>query len=275
MGMRIWHQSFTVLQDLPAYAGAMESHLARIMPPGIEVVLHGQKLGTYPGNYPGDDLSYRYLYMMHGHQWVEGALAAEREGFDAYAMCTLMNPLINEIRTLVDIPVVGYGESCFHLASMYGQRFGVLLFIDRLVPLYSGIVADYGLAQNCAGIEGSGLVFADVLAGFADPAPVIERFCEAARRMIRERGADVIIPGEVPMSMLLAVNGINRVDDVPVMDGLATTIKMAAFAVDMKRATGISHSRHGWLNAMPPRERVREVNAFYGVDRLSKIPDGS
>jgi allantoin racemase len=268
MGMRIWHQSFTVLSDLPAYAEAMRVHAGKVVRPDTEVVWHGQLSGTYPGNYPGDDIGYGYLFGMHGNQWIAAGRQAEKEGFDAYAMCTLPNPMLREVRALVNIPVVGLGEAVFHLATMYGQRFGVLLFIDRMVPLYREQVERYGLASRCAAIRASGLGFRDVLAGYSDPAAVIERFKEAARTMIRDDGADVIIPGEVPLSMLLASNGVTRVDDVPVMDTLACSLKMAELMVDLARATGIKHSRHGFFNSVPSDARVDDVQKFYGVDRL-------
>ena len=79
---------------------------------------------------------------------------------------------------------------------------------------------------------------------------------------------DVIIPGEVPLNVLLAINGVNRVDDVPILDGLTATMKMAEMMIDLKRATGITHSRHGWFNGVKSKERVAEVATFYGLDRL-------
>ncbi|MSO77338.1 MAG: racemase [Alphaproteobacteria bacterium] len=265
--MRIWHQSFTVLEDLPAYGERMASHIKRVVGPDTEVVLHGQKPGTYPATYPGDDIAYSALYLMHGNQWIAQALAAERGGFDAYAMCTLPNPLIGEIRTLVDIPVVGYGETCFHLACLYGQRFGVLLFIDRMVPLYREQIRRYGLAERSAGIEPVGFTFQDVLPAFTNPGPLIDRFRVAARRLIAA-GADVIVPGEMPLNVLLASEGVTRVDDVPLIDGLAATMKMAEMMVELRQVSGMTASRQGWFNARPRPERVAEVLAFYGLDRL-------
>jgi Asp/Glu/hydantoin racemase len=152
---------------------------------------------------------------------------------------------------------------------MFGQRFAIMLFIDRMVPLYQEQMRLYGLADRCAGIRASGLTFADILGGFTDPATVIPRLQEAARRIARETGADVVIPGEVPMNLLLAINGVNRVDDIPLIDSLACTIKMAEMMVDLRRATGIAHSRQGWFNAAPSQERVAQVGSFYGVDRLA------
>src|SRR6185503_15084783 len=136
MAMRIWHQSFTVLADLPGYEDAMRRHLAKVVRDGTEVVFHGQLDGTYPSNYPGDDIAYAWLYAMHGQQWMAAGRAAERDGFDAYAMCTLPNPMLRELRSLLSIPAIGLGETSCHLATMFGQRFAIMLFIDRMVPLY-------------------------------------------------------------------------------------------------------------------------------------------
>lgn len=273
--MRIWHQSFTVLEDLPAYADALRTHMKKIARPDTEIVMHGQRRGTYPSDYPGDDLAYSYLYWMHGNQWVAGAVKAQEQGFDAYAMCTMPNPMIREIRTVVDIPVTGYGESAAFVACQLGQRFGVMTFIEQLVPLYTERFRSYGLGERLAGVAWTGFGFRDVLAGYTTPGPLIERFQEAARKTIRATGADVLIGGSMPLSVFLARHGVSRVDDVPVVDGLAATIKMAEMMVDLKKNSGLTVSRHGWHNAAPPAKRIGEVMEFYRVDHLMQDPPSS
>jgi Asp/Glu/hydantoin racemase len=270
--MRIWHQSFTVLEDLPAYADALRTHMKKIARPDTEIVMHGQRRGTYPSDYPGDDLAYSYLYWMHGNQWVAGAIKAQQQGFDAYAMCTMPNPMIREIRTVVDIPVTGYGESAAFVACQLGQRFGVMTFIEQLVPLYNERFRSYGLGERLAGVAWTGFGFRDVLAGYTTPGPLIERFQEAARKMIRATGADVLIGGSMPLSVLLARHGVSRVDDVPIVDGLAATIKMAEMMVDLRKNSGLTVSRHGWHNAAPSAGRIDQVMEFYRVDHLMQDP---
>ena len=197
--MRIWHQSFTVLEDLPAYADTLRKHMKKIARPDTEIVMHGQRRGTYPSDYPGDDLAYSYLFWLHGNQWVAGAIKAQQQGFDAYAMCTMPNPMIREIRTLVDIPITGYGESAALVACQLGQRFTVMTFIEQLVPMYTERFRSYGLGERLAGVAWTGFGFRDVLAGYAQPGPLIERFQEAARKTIRATGADVLIGGSMPL----------------------------------------------------------------------------
>lgn len=80
--MRIWHQSFTVLEDLPAYTKALKTEIARVCRPDTEVVMHGQIPGTYSSRYPGNDLGHSFIYRLHELQWVAAALEAEKQGFD-------------------------------------------------------------------------------------------------------------------------------------------------------------------------------------------------
>ena len=97
---------------------------------------------------------------------------------------------------------------------------------------------------------------------------MLERFIESARRLIAEEGADVIVPGEVPLSLLLALNGVTRIDDVPVIDTFAVTLKMTEMMVDLRRLPGLAASRHGFMNSTPGPERLDQVMAFYGLDKL-------
>lgn len=264
--MRIWHQSFTVLEDLPAYEERMRHHVRRVVRPDTTVDFHGLRPGTYPANYPGDDLAFEFLFGMHAHQWVLNALQASRAGYDAFAMCTLVDPKLREIRALVDIPVVATGETSFHLAGLVGQKFGVLAFIEAMIPRYWDQVRTCGLEGRCAGIRGVGFRFQDTLAAFDSPGPLIDRFRQAARGLIAD-GADVIIPGEIPLNVLLASEGVCRVDDVPLIDGLGVTVKMAETMADLRVTTGLAASRRGWHNAAPRAERVDQVMKLYLGER--------
>src|SRR5215213_4822694 len=106
-------------------------------------------------------------------------------------MMTLPEPSIQECRSLVDIPVVGYGESAMTVAGLLGQRIGILAFIREMLPTLDRNVARIGLASRYAGARHVGFGFDDVLAAYgADPAPLLERFRAAARELIAQ-GADV------------------------------------------------------------------------------------
>ena len=82
---------------------------------------------------------------------------------------------------------------------------------------------------------------------------------------------EVIIPGEAPLCVLLASQGVAEVDGVPVLDSLSCWIKQAELLVDLRRQSGIERCRRGYFHEPPPRERVNEILAFYGLDR-SAVP---
>ncbi len=264
MPIRIWHQSFTVLQDLGPYADALREQVARVTRPDTEVVLHGMREGTYPTNYPGTDIRYAAGQYVHGLQFLAGAVQAEREGYDAYAICTLPEPALAEARSLVNIPVVGYFESALHTASFLGQRVGVLLFIEEMIPLMARNAARHGFAERMGAVRHVGFGFQDVLKAFSDPEPLLERFRTAARGLIAE-GVDVIIPGEAPLCTLLSRHGVSRVDDVPVVDSFGATLMTAELHVEMKRRLGLSATGRGYYNARPDPERTAQWLDFYGA----------
>jgi Asp/Glu/hydantoin racemase len=152
-------------------------------------------------------------------------------------------------------------------ATTLGRCFGVLLFIAEMAPRIARNAQGMGLSDRFLEAADVGFTFHDVLRGFSDPAPLIERFRASARAMIA-RGAEVLIPGEVPLNMLLAREGVAEVDGVPVVDALAATIKAAETAVDLRRSTSLRPNRNGLFGAAPPRGRVKELLEFYGLARL-------
>lgn len=268
--MKIWHQSFTVLADLGTYGAALSNHFQRVARPDTEIVMHGMREGTYRTNYPGNDIRHVALQHLHASQFIEAALQAEDEGFDAYAISTLPDPALQEIRSLLAIPVVGYGESAMLTSCLLGSRFSVLMFISEMTDLIAANAARYGLAERLVSVVDVGFRFGDVLAAFGEPSALIERFRVAARRQIAA-GAEVIIPGEAPLCVLLSKHGVSSVDGVPVLDSLSCWIKQAEMLVDLSRQSGVVRCQRGYFNEPPPRERVRELLRFYGREGAADL----
>jgi len=274
--VRIWHQSFTVLQDLPAYVDVLKARIAAVVRPDTEVVLHGQIPGTYPSDYPGTDLSFGVLYGLHGLQWLAAAREAQKQGYDAMVLASIAGPMAREIRTVVDIPVVGYGEAAFNLAGLYGRRAGMLFFIKERLDFWPEQIRAWGLGERFAGIEHAGVTFQDVLGAHMDAArrdSVVARIVAQGEKLVRETGADVIVPGELPLNLLLAAAEVREIAGATVIDGLATTFKFAEMLVDLQRLSGMKPSRRGWFHAAPDPERYEQVLAFYGLQDLgARIP---
>lgn len=260
--MRIWHQSFTVLDDVGPYVEAMRRHVARRTCPGTEVVLHGMRPGTYESAYPGAEIRYTYLAGLHKEQFVAAALEAQDQGFDAFLIATLPDTGFEEIRSLVDIPVIGLGNASVAFAATLAPRIGIVSFINALHPQLERNMRDYGFADLVGPIVSLQRGFEDILGGFEYPAPLIEAFTVAGREAIA-RGAQVLVPGEGPLNVLLADQAITRIDDVPVIDSLGVALALCEIRARMYRDGGLLPSRRGFYFSTPPPEATGRARSRY------------
>jgi Asp/Glu/hydantoin racemase len=220
---------------------------------------------TYPTHYPGIFITHAYLQNLHREQFVRAALMAEKAGYDAMFIATIPDVGLLEARTLVDIPVVGYGQASFHMASMLGDCIGVVNFLAPLADELRQNAVRYGLGGKLGPIVQTDVGFDAILAGFKDPQPVIDSFIKAAESAISE-GADVIVPGEGPMNVFLATHGISRIGDVPIVDSFGAGIKMCESLADLQRVSGVYMTRKGYFNAKPPVEAVERLREMYGLE---------
>jgi allantoin racemase len=192
-------------------------------------------------------------------------------------LASIPSPMIRELRTLVNIPVVGYGETAFNLAGLYGRRVGMLFFNISRRDFWLEQVRQWGVAERFAGIAEAGVTFDDVVGAHVDPSKrqrVVDIIVANGEKLAREAGADVIVPGEMPMNLLLAQAGVHHIGGAAVIDGIATCFKMAETLVSLRRIAGMSPSRRGYFHAAPDPARVEQVLQFYGLADLGKrIPE--
>jgi allantoin racemase len=263
--IRIWHQSFTVLEDLMFYAGTLQRHVRRAARAGTTVDLHGMQPGTYPSSYPGDHIRFSYLQRRHTQQFIDAARVAQAQEYDAYFISTVPDVGYEDIRTLVDIPVIAYGQASLLIAATLGARVGIVNFIEALQPQLRRNARDYGLDGLLGPVVTINANFSQIADAYERPQPLIAAFRQAARSAIAD-GATVIVPGEGPLNVFLADHGIGRVDDIPVIDSIAASVKLCELRVDLYRASGLLPSRAGLYYERPADELIDAVEAFYRED---------
>ncbi|MCD6263554.1 aspartate/glutamate racemase family protein [Candidatus Bathyarchaeota archaeon] len=123
---------------------------------------------------------------------VEKALRAKEEGFDAIVINCFMNPMMEGLRELLDIPVVGAGEAAVHMASMLGDNFSI---IDPGPPhqAYSHrVAAAAGLLHKLKSVRYLNLGVAGLGQDFET---VLGLIVEEAVKAVEEDGAHVIVFG--------------------------------------------------------------------------------
>ena len=78
------------------------------------------------------------------------------------------------------------------------------------------------------------------------------------RRVVEEFAAEPVAPEAI----------YDQPGDVYAPCALGATIKMAEMMVDLRRSSGLSPARRGYFVEKPPRDRVKELIALYGMNHL-------
>ncbi|MCL5960932.1 MAG: aspartate/glutamate racemase family protein [Chloroflexi bacterium] len=172
--------------------------------------------------------------------FIESFRQAEREGYDAVVPLGFLDLGVDGGKSAVDIPVVGPMEASLHIASLVGDRFGLLVYNPHLIPLTRAIVRRYGMESWIAGIRTVGIDLPDLAANHDR---VVENFVAEARKLINEDGADVIIPAGISQCPVhIKPDWLRQELGVPVVEGIGSPIRLAATLVSL----GVKVSRVRW-----------------------------
>jgi allantoin racemase len=165
---------------------------------------------------------------------------AEREGYDAIVPLGMLDLGVDGGRAVVDIPVVAPLQAALHVAAQVGERFGVVCYHPSAIPRHRAQTRAYGMESFIAGRRASGFYLQHIA---ANTDQMIESFLAAARALIEEDGADVIIAqGITQCPVMMKPQWLVRELGVPVVEGIGAPIKMAALLV----ALGLTQSRVRW-----------------------------
>lgn len=202
---------------------------------------------------------YPAIDILNAQAVLQACVRAPEDGFDAIMITCYGDPMLDQIRSLVDIPVMSIGEATLHAAAMMGKKFGLVTISEANIYESHHTIAKYGLSEYCAGIVATPEKPEEQPAALADAHHAIESFREAARKLISQ-GAEILIPGCGLMSPALRLapgceeeypNGVTEIDGVPVMDVMSVTLKMTEMMAQLRRAGSGWISRKG-VYKMPP-----------------------
>ncbi|MEP6869991.1 MAG: aspartate/glutamate racemase family protein [Novosphingobium sp.] len=262
--MRIWHQSMASLETLGAYGAALAARVPGLVSPGTEVVLHGVPAGSYAGQSPAEVLRYPYAkYRIHD-QALKLVAQAERENFDAVAFATFAEPLLQQARSIVNIPVTSMLEASLLVGCSLARKTALITLAPENRVRLAEQVERHGLGGRIAGIYPLDPPITEFVltAAFEEPQGVIDAFSHTARRAIAD-GADLIIPAEGVFTEVLAAQKIDRLDGAAVMDCVAVVLAYTEMMVALRQRTGLGVGRR-WDHAQPPAELMARLGDFFG-----------
>lgn len=251
--MRIWIQSGTPLGASDLYRPYYESlvrHAKRVCRP--DTVCEFPALGKA---YPGAGRSRTHLHFV-AHETIKSAMRAEAEGFDVF-VTQCLDLAFNELRELINIPVVFMTQSTLAYYSQLAPNFAFLVNSERLHYFFQEIAERYKVKERMVPGGYVSFAFTDYANLWNNPQPFVEAFMKVAEELAG-RGAASLYPAGLYLSQWLIDQGIREVNGAIVMDPLAIGIKTAELMVDLERA-GIKRYKAGpWV--VPPDE-VRKLLA--------------
>jgi allantoin racemase len=193
---------------------------------------------------------------------VEPALEAQEEGYDAVVLESIGDGGLDELRAVLDIPVVSAGQAAHLLALQLGRRFSVLHIWEGLELIHRRALRMHGWEDRCASIRwlemtAAELNFADMFGPRRDH--VCAALAELGTRCIEEDGADVLLLGST--TLYPAFGYLRDRMPVPVIEPAVAAYKAAESLV----ALGLTHSRAAYRPATVPLKEM--VHAMVDAGR--------
>lgn len=177
--------------------------------------------------------------------FIDAYRRAERDGYDAVVPLGMLDLAVDGGKSAVDIPVVGPMEASLHVASLIGDRFGLIVYHESMVAFNRAIVRRYGMENRVVGFGVCGFDLPDLAAHRDEMA---QNFADEARRLVKQ-GAEVIIPmGVSQCPVHIDPKWLQEQLGVPVVEGVGAPIRMAALLVGL----GLKQSRARW-----PRSKAK------------------
>jgi allantoin racemase len=166
----------------------------------------------------------------------EVAVEAEATGFDAVVPFGTLDAGVELARNIINIPIVGAGQSVLHLGAQLSSRMGVVAYEDKSIPFMRKQMHAWRVADSVVGVRGIGIPLPD---STRSRDVMRARFLEVARSLIADYDAELIVPMGVTMvPVQYAPEEMAQELGVPVMDALKTSIQTAEMMVRM----GLTHS---------------------------------
>src|SRR5215471_5637387 len=116
--VKIWYQSFVDPGHHAAYFSDLTQSLREMVEQGVEFDIHGIV--------PPDLELHRLTEFRCARQVIRNAIAAQQQGYDAFAIGHFQDGGLYEARATVDIPVLGLGEAAMLYACMLGQKIALV-----------------------------------------------------------------------------------------------------------------------------------------------------
>lgn len=220
--MRILWQSFTAPGT--RYLQVLQNTVQSLAPADVEV--------DVVGLHPSDSFIHRLSELRCAYAVIAQNLDAQHRGYDAVVIGHFQDGGLHELRSALDIPVVGLGECAMHHALQLGESFGLVTIDPGFLAVHRAQVRTYQLDAKFAGVAAMRTDVTTYMAAFEGDRDQVRRVADEFRGCameLVESGADVIIPaGGLPALLLWSHDLVPDLNGAAALDPLGLAIGQAA-----------------------------------------------
>ena len=244
---KIWFQGATDRVHMAPYISKVEAHLRTILDPEFSASFHTTT--------PPATTTHAITEFRIARNLIRNAVEAERQGYAAMAITHFQDAGLMEVKSVVDIPVLGLGETTLFHACTLGRKLGLVTINPVFIPWHEEQVIRYGLQQRVVGVRAVNASVKDFIDAFASKEafekllPLWEQEC----RTLLDAGADVIVPaGGLPMMLFSG-----KFEGAPVVNGITLIAKSAEMAIKLRKL-GVGHVSRRSNFVKPPDKALKE-----------------
>ena len=224
-----------------------------------------------PGITRGFDQPFAYFRFLNTREIIEKIIEAEKEGYDAAVVHCFLDPGIREAREIVNIPVIGPGESTLLFAHMLGYKFGIVTpAVRKMIPLVEDMLKRYGLETRAIlnPVRPMSMPFEEFLlkGEIKVREEVVADLLQKGRECVAD-GAEVVVIGCTALGPLCTLSEVAKIPelDVPMLDCLAVALKVAETVADFNQKLGLPPVSRVNLYAMPREKDFKRVRETFGL----------
>jgi len=246
--------------------GMMMDSFKKVLRPDTQVEIRSAKPGLKGDN--ALDFDNVYYDLLNKRQVADVIVEAEREGFDAVVVGCFGDTGVKEARAVVEIPVIGAGETSILFACQLGRRFGVIATnMPEQIAAIEDKITLMGLKDRLVsrGVRFDIHPFAETWEkGLQDAKFVADGVEQRARELVAD-GADVIIVGCCGIGPFCSLAGFCQIEvdgkNIPIIDPMMISMKTAEMDVELRRGMGLPFTNM----VIPSREDVDRVRTHFGL----------
>ena len=157
--------------------------------------------------------------------------AAAADPPDAYVIACFGDPGLEQVRALVDVPVLGIAQAAMHAAALAAGSFSVVTSTSATLPTGRALAEAYTPSQ-CLGVYACDI---PVLQIDADPT-TIEPIGDLCEKVLAQDGSRAIVLGCAAMAKF--AGPLTERLGVPVIDGVVAATVLAEALVTMRTING-------------------------------------